>query len=692
MNKYEGLEPPDDGNFMKLWAGRNGLATKIRQDIGLPSNSGFKMIPIFEQILECHRTETNFDPKMVDKRGGNNPCIIAVDSPEAQIIADGIESGLSVRRTWQNVNWHRKEIEKEMLSEFSIYSAIRRMKPRLNKISKRKQGSVDPASTWSRARYQWATQLLVRFGKLGPKDLPQPVERRFHRDSIGHLHLHQVVWWDETHRKCLIGGLSATKDVYLSFPRDKEGKLKVVGGEYSNKKISRLNVKYEKECRMGLGCAVVAPLDPDGKTLPPEGRRANLFDYSGKVIISLSDFEKMKAIEFSRVRKSGPSKWVTATSNSDKIYGNECVKRLEKCGEATRKKLATVGIKTVRDLKNVPDPSTFIMPQGLSKKTFQVIWNKAQEASDEDLPPPIDHRKAVNPYLSKFGDDWMQKLKSSPTFSSSVVISDYVEHIMRESARIMQGTKHQDDWCIYHDALTLMTAKENKEWMLEKGYLKRWILPSQDLYSNLPDLDKKYGGNPIGNSPEFMPWDAHLNQDIHSSLDFHTILAKSLSDDDERKFCSSTPKKMLRGYRRLLMPDETGVSPKPFRIVQDVSRVLDALKLVREANGCMIEEKNIRTGRRHEKGKRQGNWGGSRRKNDQDKYLPPEEDIHMDLKEVVRQSNARSVITMSGDASTVTLPSTLCQLNDNNNFEVSVEIDSKNNESENFAVAEIVEM
>ena len=692
VHKYEGLEPPPSGNYMNLWSGRNGIASKIRRDVGLSPNSGFKMIPIFERILECHRTEQNFDPKLVDKRGGNNPCVISLDSPEAQIIADGMESGLSIKKTWYNVNWHRKEADKEMVSEYSIYSAIRRMKPKLNKIQKRKQGSSDPDSTWSRARFEWATQLLVRFGKLKPQDFPQPLERRFDRDSIGHLHLHQVVWWDETHRKCLIGGLSATKDVYLSFPRDSNGKLKVKGGKYSDKKVSRLNVKYEKECRMGLGCAVVAPLDPDGRDLPVEGRRANLFDYSGKVLISLADFEKMKGIEFARVRKSGPTKWVTRTSNPELVYASECVKRLSKCGEATRKKLEKVGIKIVRDLQNVPDPNTFSLPQGLSKKTFEVIWQKAQEASTEDLPPPIDHRKALNPYESKFGEGWLSYLKKSPTFSSSIVITDYMEHIMSESQKIMHNTKYQDDWVVYHDALTLMTAKENKDWLLAKGYLKRWILPSNDLYVNSPDLYKKYGGNPIGNSPEFMPWDAHLNNDIHSSMDYHCLLSKGLDDDDTRKFDFSTPKKMLHGYKRLMMPDGTGVTPKSSRIVEDATRVLKALEHVREAKGIMIEEKKLRTGRRRDvSNKKHENWGGSREKSPQSKYLPPEEDLHQDLMEVVKDLNGRSVMASVGDASTVTLGSAFVEIMDDDNM-ASENIDPKNNESEILAVAKIVEI
>ena len=54
-------------------------------------------------------------------------------------------------------------------------------------------------------------------------------------------------------------------------------------------KKSILNVKYEKECRMDLGCAMVTPLDADNQPLPSEGRRCSLFDYTSKVLVSISN-------------------------------------------------------------------------------------------------------------------------------------------------------------------------------------------------------------------------------------------------------------------------------------------------------------------------------------------------------------------------------------------------------------------
>ena len=87
---------------------------------------------------------------------------------------------------------------------------------------------------------------------------------------------------------------------------------------------------------------------------------------------------------------------------------------------------------------------------------------------------------------------------------------------MVASAKVMKGTEFENNWFFYHDTLSLMTSKTTKDWMKGKGYYKRCIRPSNDLYKNKPELLTKFKDNPIGNSPEFMPWDNHLNQDVHS--------------------------------------------------------------------------------------------------------------------------------------------------------------------------------
>ena len=632
--KYNGLKPPD-GDFYKHWSGKGGLASKIRKDVGMSANSGMKLIPIFEHILERLRTELDFDPKNLETRGGKRPHLIKLDSPEAQIVADGIEAGLSIHRSWQNVNQHRLECGMELISESSVISVIRRLKPKLKKIRRRKQGSTDPESHWSRARLQWATQLLVRFGELD-EDLDRPLERRFHRDVIGHLDIHQVVWWDETHRKCLIGGLSRTKNYHIMFPRNSDGKIDTKNGEYSNKEISILNVKYEKESRMGLGCAMVTPLDADNHPLPAEGRRCRLFDYTSKVLVSISDGKKMIANEIRRVKtcSSRTTKWIDRTASDGKVYCDDSITNLKNCGTQTKKKLLTIKISLVSDLQAIEDPDNFELDNSIGRKAFKNLWQHAKEAETESRPLPIDHRKSTNPYESKYGNDWMKMMRKSPTFSNSVLITDYISHMMEESRRVMAGTKHQEDWKVYHDALSLMTAKETKQWMQQKGYLERWILPSDDLYENMKDLKGKYGNNPIGNSPEFMPWDAHLNADVHSSIDYHCLVSKHLDKDDPRKFDASTPKNMMKAYERLLQPGEDGVVPTSKRICQDVTRVISAFKMVKASKGCMIEESGLRKGRRYETIDRVSKRGGKRVKKSSIDYLPKNCDLHKDLVEV----------------------------------------------------------
>ena len=97
-----------------------------------------------------------------------------------------------------------------------------------------------------------------------------------------------------------------------------------------------------------------------------------------------------------------------------------------------------------------------------------------------------------NPYKSQCGNGWKIYLKKSVTFSHSLLIADFIEHMMCESNRVMEGTIHEDTWMVYHDALSLMTSKGTKNWMKKKRYYERCVLPSVDLYDTLNSEIKKY--------------------------------------------------------------------------------------------------------------------------------------------------------------------------------------------------------
>ena len=79
-----------------------------------------------------------------------------------------------------------------------------------------------------------------------------------------------------------------------------------------------------------------------------------------------------------------------------------------------------------------------------------------------------DHRKARNPYYSRYGERWVEKLKSSSSMSKFCCITDMIRFVMRESEKLMKGSVCEDGFFIVHDALVLMTAKETIKWMKEK--------------------------------------------------------------------------------------------------------------------------------------------------------------------------------------------------------------------------------
>ena len=79
---------------------------------------------------------------------------------------------------------------------------------------------------------------------------------------------------------------------------------------------------------------------------------------------------------------------------------------------------------------------------------------------------------------------------------SVVCITDVVRHMYNESARVMEGTVHEDSWYFYNSVLSLMTSVTCKKWMQKEGLLYKWLLPLQGLNEGT-----RYENTPIGNLP-----------------------------------------------------------------------------------------------------------------------------------------------------------------------------------------------
>ena len=103
-------------------------------------------------------------------------------------------------------------------------------------------------------------------------------------------------------------------------------------------------------------------------------------------------------------------------------------------------------------------------------------------------------------------------------------ITDLIRFMMKEEYKLMKGCVHEEDFIIFHYALVLLTAKETITWIKENNYFNCWFLTMNGIQDGTP-----CDGNPVDNSPGFMPLDNSLNRYILHSLCFHCVL---------NRFCS----------------------------------------------------------------------------------------------------------------------------------------------------------
>ena len=86
-----------------------------------------------------------------------------------------------------------------------------------------------------------------------------------------------------------------------------------------------------------------------------------------------------------------------------------------------------------------------------------------EQVKREDSARDTHYCKCPNPYKAKFGSTWEYHFKKSSGMGPTIVITDFVQHMMEETAAAFKGSTHEDTWLIFHDALSLMRAKDCKE-------------------------------------------------------------------------------------------------------------------------------------------------------------------------------------------------------------------------------------
>ena len=524
-------------------------------------------------------------------------------------------------------------------------------------VTRKSQGNDDPTSNWARARYRFVTQMMVMFG-MGPDltdflDEDGSVPDMFNREKLRKINPNSIAWWDETHRDCVVADMGGKFQKQVLFPRDENGNYDENGTYDDGSRV--LTFKYNSQIRISCGCAQIIQF---GCLV---GKRIPFFDYSGKRMRSRTEWLEMIKAEIKRVRTEGGKEWVYDPRPEGVIYLSDRTSEVDGVGEATQAALAAAGLKTVGDIVALKDATPLQIKAIVEKipptNNRRVIANvglinlvakcTSLECREGGPPQKKDWTKEDDPYKARYGDRWEEEIRKSKTFRGCCCVSDLVEHMMVTSAACFKDTDNEDDWYIYHDALSLMTEKGCIAWMKKqyiggKSYYDRWILPQLKLNDGIGN----FGGRPVGNCPEFMPWDACLNQDLHESVRRHCVLSRATlkrqnKKDDQRRFSMATPELGSRTYRRILDP-QSGVAPSAKRIVQDIAGVFRAMEIVQKARGVYVEGLAERTGRRYQKTTTKINGhGGPRKKGDHSiAYLKKTTLLHPDLREMRKEERA----------------------------------------------------
>ena len=131
-----------------------------------------------------------------------------------------------------------------------------------------------------------------------------------------------------------------------------------------------------------------------------------------------------------------------------------------------------IEIETISDFKQQYNNLPNNIFQVLLTRQMNHISQEIQKVLGLICPPNVDYCQSDNPYKERYGSDWRDCIiKSITSMKLYTCIAFLVDHdIEEEPKRVMKGTVYEDNYYYYHDALTLMTAKATKEYMVSKTF------------------------------------------------------------------------------------------------------------------------------------------------------------------------------------------------------------------------------
>ena len=201
-------------------------------------------------------------------------------------------------------------------------------------------------------------------------------------------------------------------------------------------------------------------------------------------------------------------------------------------------------------------------------------------------------------YEARYGVRWREEVKAKLGRGSGAMcnVCDIMDHVIAEGNRLFRGTPFEHCWVIYHDALSQWWSKGAQDY-IETTYPGFATRQCRGLGHT--NEGTSYEGKLPGDTPEYMPLDSNLFSDLEVSVRWNVAATFELPRDHPDKFDLTTPTSAWSAVKR-----SWKYAPVSARIVEDIERVFDAIEDVIEADGCAVDFKKLRHGRREEEHRR----------------------------------------------------------------------------------------
>jgi hypothetical protein len=521
-----GAPPPDEWDDFH----RNiSLVTMIMKLLGIPRGSYHGVKECMEKIYKEHAQGNGcFDPSEVRKSTGGRKVKIEDFTPQADIVYNSMESGLSLGNTLVLLNEWRRGKSMEYIS----YHALQRFVAEspvmvLEKRSTQKSGKVDPGSNWAEARLEFTRQLKRQINKATrvknggvAYDVNEDGDRA-QADLEKPLHLDGIVFWDEHHRKIRLGHASKHE---TRIRRNAQGKVAAAAdGGTLPPKSPLTTVKYADEAR---GCFGAAMIMIDGQK---RGVKSIPFNYTGCWLHGFKGYED----EFEKERR--------------RVIPMVCAPF--PAGSRDKKGLG---------YEDLPG-AMVVLPNG------QIQWKQL-------IIDVIEGRSR----------------------SAIRHVKDLIDHMFKESDKMFKGTNRENDYLIFHDALSVFYEAEAQAYMKQSypSHHARLI-----RIVGTTNIGTVFANRPTGDGPELCrALDSHGFADLEYAVSFSCSLGSVYAmDNPKRQFWNQGTPNQLWGVIDAVWSQ---VAPTPDRVVEDIEMLPHVVDKIIEAKGCAVPDLCLRKGRR----------------------------------------------------------------------------------------------